>query len=141
MVAVVVPKSRGPGVHINPQRVKEARREAGLTMAELGGKDVSRTFIHYLETGASRPSKEVLAMIARKTGKPVRYFTVPGSDESLSMQVLAKDLVRLAARVRRLSGLARLDTQQRQSLRLLESSLRQGAVLTRNLKPREVATR
>lgn len=108
-------------------------------MAALGGDEVSRAFIHYLETGAARPSKEVLAMIARKTGKSVSYFMSPGADAALSGRMLAAELVRLAARVKTLAATKAFDIQQRQSLRLLESALRQGAVLTRNLKPRTPA--
>lgn len=106
-------------------------------MAALGGNQVSRAFIHYVETGTARPSKQVLAIIARKTGKPVSYFMAPGADAALSGRMLASELVRLAARVKGLASVKSFDIQQRQSLRLLESALRQGAVLTRNLQPQK----
>lgn len=124
---------------MNPQRIREARIAAGLTMAALGGDDVSKSFIHYVETGAARPTKEVLAMIARKTRKPVSYFMSPGADVTLSGRMLAAELIRLAAKVKRIAAVKTFDIQQRQSLRLLESALRQGAVLTRNLQPRKPA--
>lgn len=124
-------------MQVNPQRVKEARLAAGLTMAQLGGDRVSRAFIHYLETGAARPSAEVLTMIARKTRKPMRFFMSPGADRALSGKMVAADLVKLAARVRQLAEVGSIDITQRQALRLLESSLRQGAVLARNLDSRK----
>lgn len=59
---------------INPDRVRQARLEAGLSLAQLARTDVSRVFIHMIETGKSRPSPRVLALIARRTGKPTSYF-------------------------------------------------------------------
>ena len=126
-------RTRGVGIPVNPERIREARLAAGLTLAELGGGEVSRTFIHQLEKGVSRPSADVLELISRKTGKPVRYFTAVGSDERVGRQMLAADLIRLAARVRRVGETTRLDTVKRQSLKLLEASLRYGAVLARNI--------
>ena len=56
-------------------RVRQARIEAGLTLAQVAGDEVSRTFIHLVEHGRSRPSKETLALIAKRTGPAniVRY--------------------------------------------------------------------
>src|SRR5690348_3169972 len=56
---------RGSGVPVDPARVREARREAGLSLAQLAGDEVSRTFLHFVEHGRSRPSQAVLALIAR----------------------------------------------------------------------------
>src|SRR5215470_17888054 len=52
--------ARGSGVPVNPARVREARIEAGLSLAQVAGDDVSRTFIHFVEQGRSRPSQNVL---------------------------------------------------------------------------------
>jgi transcriptional regulator with XRE-family HTH domain len=52
-------------------RVREARREAGLSLAQLAGDEVSRTFLHFVEHGRSRPAQAVLALIAKRTGRPV----------------------------------------------------------------------
>jgi transcriptional regulator with XRE-family HTH domain len=124
---------RGSGIPVNPERLKEARLAAGLTMAQVAGTQVSRTFIHQLEAGLSRPSAPVLEMIAKRTRKPVRYFTTASVGDRLSKQQLALDLVRIAARVKRFRESADLGTAQKESLKLLESALRQGAVITRNL--------
>src|SRR5207248_8558749 len=37
---------RGPGVPIIPGRIRQARTERGLSLAELAGAEVSRAFIH-----------------------------------------------------------------------------------------------
>lgn len=102
-------------------------------MAQLGGSDISRTFIHMLEKGISRPSPQVLKLIALRTGKSVRYFQSAGSDGRLKKQMLAADLVSLAGRVKRIRETTKLDLALQQSLKLLESCLRQGAVLVRNV--------
>lgn len=125
--------SRGPGVPVNPERVRAARLAAGLSMADLGKKDISRTFIHLVEKGAARPSTEVLEMIAERTGKPVSYFTGPKSNEMLMKQQLKAELDAMAARLRRFRDRASLDRTQQQSVRLLETALRQGAALMRSL--------
>lgn len=61
-------------MNVVPLRVRRARQDAGLTLAELADGKVSRTAIHLIETGRSRPSAETLAHIASRTGKPVTYF-------------------------------------------------------------------
>lgn len=124
---------RGSGVAVNPARVKQARLSAGLTMAQLGGSNVSRTFIHQVETGKSRPSRPVLRLIAHRTGKPLSYFLAVSSDKQLSKVSIAEELSRLSARVGRLGDKSELDRTSRQAVRLVETSLRLGAILIRNL--------
>jgi predicted transcriptional regulator len=125
--------TRGSGVVINHERIREARLAAGLTMAELAGGDVSRTFIHQIEHGLARPSPAVLEIIAGRTGKPIKYFTSPGADEHLAKQALAADMSKLSARVRRLRESKSLNGTQRQGVMVLESMLRHGALFLRSL--------
>jgi tetratricopeptide (TPR) repeat protein len=66
------------GIELRPGSVRQARREAGLTMAQVGGEDRSRTAIYLIEVGRSRPTPETLQLIAERTGKPIEYF-LPGS--------------------------------------------------------------
>src|SRR5260370_41872992 len=73
---------RGSGMSVDPARVREARSAAGLSLAQLAGDQVSRTFIHLIEQGRSRPSRNVLALIARRTGKPMVYFFIARSRHS-----------------------------------------------------------
>ena len=71
-------RRRLPGVDIRPGAVKQARHEAGLSLAELAGGRVTRAAIHLIETGRSRPSMPVLEMIAERTSRPVSWFLAPG---------------------------------------------------------------
>jgi DNA-binding XRE family transcriptional regulator len=67
-------QGRRPGVNVIPQRVRRAREEAGLSLADLADGKLSRTAIHLIEMGRTRPSAETLAHIAARTGRPVGYF-------------------------------------------------------------------
>jgi transcriptional regulator with XRE-family HTH domain len=54
--------------------VAEARKDAGLTLAEVAGSKLSRTAIHLVEKGVTRPSMDTLTHIARQTHKPLSFF-------------------------------------------------------------------
>jgi transcriptional regulator with XRE-family HTH domain len=116
---------------VNPARVREARLDAGLSLAELAGNDVSRTFIHFIEHGRSRPSKAVLTMIARRTGKPISYFLEQSDVAVEPADDVAAELLRLAVRIGRLS--TPRNTSDRQILKLIQLTLRQAAELIRRM--------
>lgn len=59
---------------MRPEAVRQARLDAGLSLADVAGKEITRAAIHLIETGKSRPSKDTLALLAKRTGKPVSYF-------------------------------------------------------------------
>jgi transcriptional regulator with XRE-family HTH domain len=59
--------------------VRQARVEANLTLAQVAAGKVSRTAIHYIETGRSMPSYETLELIARQTHKPIGFFLGNGT--------------------------------------------------------------
>jgi len=65
---------RRKGVVVREGSVAQARREAGLTLAEVAKGELSRTAIHLIEKGLARPSIETLKLIARQTGKPMSFF-------------------------------------------------------------------
>ena len=65
---------RLPGVDIKAGSVKQARTEAGLSLAKVADGHVSAPAIYLIETGRSRPSLPTLEHIARRTGKSVEYF-------------------------------------------------------------------
>jgi len=119
---------------VDPARVREARREAGLSLAQLAGSDVSRTFIHFVEQGRSRPSQPVLALIARRTGKPISYFLAQPAGDIEPTTNLVDDLTRVAdqaGRFSRASGLTKVD---REAMKLVELTLRQAASLTKSVQ-------
>src|SRR3979490_2867671 len=67
-------RGRRRGVEIKPGTVKQARAEAGLSLAQVAGTDLSRTAIYFVETGKAKPSIETLKLIGARTGRPLRYF-------------------------------------------------------------------
>jgi len=67
-------RGRRRGVEIKPGTVKRARAEAGLSLAQVAGDQISRTAIYFVETGKAKPSMETLKLIAQRTGRPLDYF-------------------------------------------------------------------
>ncbi|MBO0684914.1 MAG: helix-turn-helix transcriptional regulator [Candidatus Dormibacteraeota bacterium] len=63
------------GIDVLPERVRTARREAGLSLAQLAAGLVTPVAIHLIESGKSRPSARTLMHIANRTGRPLGYFT------------------------------------------------------------------
>jgi len=67
-------RRRLPGINLRPGAVKQARMEAGLSLAKVGAGHVTAPAIFLIETGRTRPSLPTLEHIARRTGKPVDFF-------------------------------------------------------------------
>src|SRR6266852_3157789 len=67
-------RRRLPGVNLRAGSVKQARREAGMSLAQVGKGHVTAPAIFLIETGRTRPSLPTLEHIARQTGKPVEFF-------------------------------------------------------------------
>jgi tetratricopeptide (TPR) repeat protein len=67
-------RRRLPGVNLKQGTVRQARLEAGLSLAQVGKGHVTAPAIYLIETGRTRPSLPTLEHIARRTGKPVEYF-------------------------------------------------------------------
>jgi len=55
-------------------RVRAARREAGLTQGQVAGAELTKGFISQVETGQVRPSIRSLQLIASRLGRPLDYF-------------------------------------------------------------------
>ncbi len=70
---------RQPGVDVVPDRVREARTAAGLSLQDVAAGFVTRAAIHLVESGRSRPSMALLHHIAARTGKPVEWFLAEGA--------------------------------------------------------------
>ncbi|MBI2774048.1 MAG: tetratricopeptide repeat protein [Chloroflexi bacterium] len=56
------------------ERVRAARKELGLSQAQLAGEDLTKGFISQLESGLVRPSVRSLQLIASRLSKPLDYF-------------------------------------------------------------------
>jgi tetratricopeptide (TPR) repeat protein len=87
---------RLPGVDLRPGAVKQARKEAGLSLAKVGQGRVTAPAIYLIETGRTRPSLPTLEHIARKTGKSVEFFL---ADQSGNTDATKTGLIELEARV------------------------------------------
>ena len=61
-------------MEIRPGAVREARLEAGLSLADVADGQLTRAAIHLIEAGRSRPSMPTLELISRQTGKPINFF-------------------------------------------------------------------
>jgi len=127
----VKPSARGSGVAVDPSRIREARAAAGLSLAQLAGDKVSRTFIHLVEHGRARPSPKVLELIARRTGRPIDYFLSAAAPQAQFEDDLATELMHVANHVKRLVTATRLSRLEREAMTMIEVSLHQGAALTR----------
>jgi len=119
---------RGPGVPIIPSRVRQARIEHGLSLADLAGTEVSRAFIHQLEQGLARPSLQILELIAQRTGRSVSYFT-SGEVQPAAGPDLSSDLVATSKRLERLASTLELTESNREAFRMVVNNLRHGARL------------
>jgi transcriptional regulator with XRE-family HTH domain len=56
------------------ERIRMARRRAGLTQAQLAGERYTKAYISALETGISRPSMVALNYVAERLGLPASHF-------------------------------------------------------------------
>ena len=84
-------RGRRRGVAIKPGTVKQARSDAGLSLAQVAGSEISRTAIYFVETGKAKPSMETLKLIAERTGRPLDYFlSRPSTTEARSSATTAE---------------------------------------------------
>src|SRR2546422_10317320 len=91
-------RGRRKGVAVREGSVEQARREARLTLAQVAGGKLTRTAIHLIEKGRTRPSMETLQLIARQTHNPIDFFLTAEASSALSeRQAQLRELERLAA--------------------------------------------
>jgi tetratricopeptide (TPR) repeat protein len=101
-------RGRRKGVAVREGSVEQARREARLTLAQVAGTKLTRTAIHLIEKGRTRPSLETLQQIARQTHKPIEFFLNPDALAPLTeRQAQLRELERLTA-VRELEAVIEL---------------------------------
>ena len=83
---------RPPGLRVRPGAVRDARLDAGLSLRELAAGRISRTALHLIETGRTRPTQVTLELIAERTGKPLQFFLEPGQEGLLAPAGESRDL-------------------------------------------------
>jgi len=79
-------RPRGPriGIEIDPSALRQARLDAGLSLAEVAGTELTRQAVHLIEAGKVRPTARSLRHIARRLGMSESALLAPpppGSDE------------------------------------------------------------
>src|SRR5262252_4339094 len=77
----------GPGLDIDPDAVRQARLQAGLSLAQVAGWELSRQAVHLIETGKARPRRRTLQIIARRLGVPVSSLLAKTSPSSVTAVV------------------------------------------------------
>lgn len=77
--------------------VKQARQEAGLSLAQVGKGRVTAPAIYLIETGRTRPSLPTLEHIAQRTGKPVEFFLADPSSSTDETQIALAELEAMVA--------------------------------------------
>lgn len=90
-------RRRLPGVNLRPGSVKQARLEAGLSLAQLGKGHVTAPAIYLIETGRTRPSLPTLEHIARRTNKAVEFFLAEPAGATDDFQARLLELEALVA--------------------------------------------
>src|SRR2546422_1441809 len=88
-------RGRRLGVDIKPGTVKQARQEAGLSLAQVTNGAVSRTAIYFVEVGKAKPSIQTLRLIAERTGRPLDYFLARPSTMQPRSSPLTSEMERL----------------------------------------------
>ena len=75
------------------QRIRELRQTRGLTQSQLGGADLSKSFISLLEKDHTHPSLETIVLLARRLGTSVDALL--GQNDHLP-EMVAEGLLTLA---------------------------------------------
>src|ERR1700694_57752 len=88
-------RGRRRGIEIRPGTVKQARLEAGLSLGQVAGTEISRTAIYFVETGKAKPSMETLKLIAERTGRPLDFFLSRPSTTEARSSASTEELERL----------------------------------------------
>lgn len=101
-------RRRLPGLEVRPGSIKQARTEAGLTLAQVAAGQVSRTAVHLAETGKTRPTLPTIQLIAARTRKPVDYFLVTSKPDGTEASA------RMLERLREIAA-----TERSEELRIL----------------------
>jgi tetratricopeptide (TPR) repeat protein len=78
------------------QRIRASRLERGLSLAQVGGDDLSRSFLSLVELGHSRISLRALAIVAERLDLPMSYFLQGASVSSAEIAELALDRAEIA---------------------------------------------
>src|SRR5438105_1615824 len=99
-------RRRLPGVNLRPGSVKQARLQAGLSLAQLGKGHVTAPAIYLIENARTRPSLPTLEHIARRTGRPIEFFLAQPAGATDDSQAALIELEALVADARNQEAIA-----------------------------------
>src|SRR5438105_4358634 len=99
-------RRRLPGVNRRPGSVKQARLQAGLSLAQLGKGHVTAPAIYLIENARTRPSLPTLEHIARRTGRPIEFFLAQPAGATDDSQAALIELEALVADARNQEAIA-----------------------------------
>src|SRR5579875_3681041 len=80
------------------ERIREARQEQGLSLAQLAGTELTRGFISAVEHGRSSISIQALNYVARRLDLPMSHFLADTVDTSALELELTLDEAETALR-------------------------------------------
>jgi tetratricopeptide (TPR) repeat protein/DNA-binding XRE family transcriptional regulator len=95
-------RRRGPGLEVDHEAIRRARLEAGLSLSEVAGTELSRASVHRVERGLARPSMATLRLIAQRLGARAEDFLRTGHEARAAGGLTDEEAI-LVARVERLS--------------------------------------
>jgi HTH-type transcriptional regulator, quorum sensing regulator NprR len=81
------------------QRIRAARKARGMSLADVGRDDLTRSFLSLVELGRSRISLRALSIVASRLDLPISYFLedAPGTREGgieLTLDAAEADVIR-----------------------------------------------
>lgn len=81
------------------QRIRAARKARGMSLADVGRDDLTRSFLSLVELGRSRISLRALSIVASRLDLPISYFLedAPGAREGgieLTLDLVEADVIR-----------------------------------------------
>lgn len=72
------------------EKLRQARREAGLTQRQLCGDVITRNMLSQIESGKARPSMATLQYLAARLGRTVSYFLEEPVALSANIQLMSR---------------------------------------------------
>ncbi len=120
------------------QRLRHARQQRGMTLAQVGGSDLTRGFLSSVELGRSSISLKALALVADRLQLPMTYFLTEAEGEVDALPDLLLDDAEAALRSQQPTEALRLlaDLDEPPALRSRKLWLQGGALVVLG-RPRE----
>lgn len=117
-------------------KIRAARLERGMSLAQVGGEDLSRSFLSLVERGRSRISLRALAIVADRLELPIAYF-LPSDGSDIAAELGLDRAQEALGRERPDECLRLLDQLTLSPAHRLRGLVLRGRALTRAGRPRE----